>query len=78
MAPLHYAAKFDPFLSLDCAGLEGSNLAIWPPWTGEGGEEREWAMCTLMGEKRVTTFARPDFMGKGMVYDIDDQPAPKY
>ena len=23
MAPLHYAAKFDPFLSLDCAGMEG-------------------------------------------------------
>ena len=23
MAPLHYAAKFDPFFSLDCAGLEG-------------------------------------------------------
>ena len=23
MAPLRYAAKFDPFLSLDCAGLEG-------------------------------------------------------
>ena len=23
MAPLRYAAKFDPFLSLDCAGVEG-------------------------------------------------------
>ena len=23
MAPLHYAAKFDPFLSLDCAWVEG-------------------------------------------------------
>ena len=23
MAQLHYAAKFDPFLSLDCAGLVG-------------------------------------------------------
>ena len=23
MAPLRYAAKFDPFLSLDCARLEG-------------------------------------------------------
>ena len=33
MAPLHYAAKFDPFLSLDCARVEGvgaqSNFAIW-------------------------------------------------
>ena len=24
MAPLHYAAKFDPFLSLDCARMEGA------------------------------------------------------
>ena len=36
MAPLRYAAKFDLFLSLDCAGVEGmrahgSNLAIWQP-----------------------------------------------
>ena len=23
MAPLRYVAKFDPFLSLDCAGVEG-------------------------------------------------------
>ena len=36
MAPLRYAAKFDPFLSLDCARVEGvgaqSNFAIWQPW----------------------------------------------
>ena len=43
MAPLRYAAKFDPFLSLDCARVEGvgaqskgkerkgSNFAIWQP-----------------------------------------------
>ena len=41
MAPLHYAAKFDPFLSLDCAPTpstlaqskerKGSNFAIWQP-----------------------------------------------
>ena len=38
MALLHYAAKFDPFLSLDCARVEGvgaqsnqSNFAIWQP-----------------------------------------------
>ena len=32
MAPLRYTAKFDPFLSLDCArveGRKGSNFAIW-------------------------------------------------
>ena len=29
MAPLRYAAKFDPFLSLDCARVEG------------GGKERD-------------------------------------
>ena len=43
MAPLHCAAKFDPFLSLDCAPMpstlaqsnerKGSNFAIWQPWT---------------------------------------------
>ena len=42
MAPLRYAAKFDPFLSLDCAPMPstlaqskertGSNFAIWQPW----------------------------------------------
>ena len=52
MAPLHCAAKFDPFLSLDCdatlaqsKGRKGSNFAIWQPWDedeegdghGEGG-----------------------------------------
>ena len=41
MAPLRYAAKFDPFLSLDCAPMpstlaqskerKGSNFAIWQP-----------------------------------------------
>ena len=41
MAPLHYAAKFDPFLSLDCAPTPStlaqskerkrSNFAIWQP-----------------------------------------------
>ena len=49
MAPLSYAAKFDPFLSLDCAPTpstlaqskerKGSNFAIWQPWTGERGRE---------------------------------------
>ena len=42
MAPLRCAAKFDPFLSLDCARVEGmgaqskerkgSNFAIWQHW----------------------------------------------
>ena len=42
MAPLCYAAKYDPFLSLDCAPTpstlaqfkkrRGSNFAIWQPW----------------------------------------------
>ena len=29
MAPLRYAAKFDPFLSLDCAGLEGVATRVY-------------------------------------------------
>ena len=42
MAPLRCTAKFDPFLSLDCAPTpstltqskerKGSNFAIWQPW----------------------------------------------
>ena len=42
MAPLRCAAKFDPFLSLDCAPTpsslaqskerKGSDFAIWQPW----------------------------------------------
>ena len=45
MAPLRYAAKFDPFLSLDCAPTpstlaqskerKGSNFAIWQHWCQE-------------------------------------------
>ena len=30
MAPLRYAAKFDPFLSLDCARVEGVGAQILP------------------------------------------------
>ena len=43
MAPLRYAAKFDPFRSLDCAPTpsilaqskerKGSNFAIWQHWS---------------------------------------------
>ena len=49
MAPLRYAAKFDPFLSLDCAPTpstlaqskerKGSNFAIWQPCSYSGGGE---------------------------------------
>ena len=44
MAPLCYAAKFDPFLSLDSAPpstlaqskeRKGLNFAIWQPWMQE-------------------------------------------
>ena len=50
MAPLRYAAKFDPFLSLDCAPTpstlaqskerKGSKFAIWQPWDGGLSNER--------------------------------------
>ena len=46
MAPLRYAAKFDPFLSLECAPTpstlaqskerKGSIFAIWQPWEKDG------------------------------------------
>ena len=46
MAPLCYASKFDPFLSLDCAGVEGvgaQSKAIWQPCE-EGGGKRKWKL----------------------------------
>ena len=35
MAPLRYAAKFDPFLSLD-KERKGSKFANWQPWAADG------------------------------------------
>ena len=46
MAAIWCAAKFDPFLSLDCAGLEGvgkgSNFAVWPHWCVEWRPHSLW------------------------------------
>ena len=42
MAPLRYAAKFDPFLSLDCARAWGANVAIWQPCTWSIKAEEFW------------------------------------
>ena len=39
MAPLRYAAKFDPFLSLDCARVDGAILPSGNLDTGRGGGE---------------------------------------
>ena len=43
MAPLRYTAGFDPFLSLDCARVDGvggwSNSAIWQPWAEGSGAD---------------------------------------
>ena len=57
MAPLRYAAKFDPFLSLDGAPTpstlaqskerKGSNFAIWQPWTQFG----EWPHTCAVSER---------------------------
>ena len=41
MALLHCAAKLYPFLSLDCARVEGSNFAIWQPLARDCSGERE-------------------------------------
>ena len=60
MAPLRYAAKFDPFLSLDCTTThstlaqskerKGSNFAIWQPWA-TGGQTDKHAQSR--GERSV-------------------------
>ena len=41
MDPLRYAAKFDPFLSLDCARVEGVGAQILPSGNLERGREGE-------------------------------------
>ena len=62
MAPLRYAAKFDPFLSLDCASTpstpaqskerKGSNFAIWQPWLKDWNEvQREKRMAMAAGSR---------------------------
>ena len=61
-APLRYAAKFDPFLSLDCAPTpstlaqskerKGSNFAIWQPWfqaSPESSDEYKFAKECVEG-----------------------------
>ena len=62
MAPLHSTAKFDPFLSLDCAPMpstlaqskerKGSNLAIWQPWN-KGATKKSAPMPTLSVHSRL-------------------------
>ena len=67
MAPLRCAAKFDPFLSLDCVPTpsgpaqsketKGSNFAIWQPCMKEGGsgncgEGRELE-CAFAGRDHI-------------------------
>ena len=57
MAPLRYAAKFDPFPSLDCARVEGmgmqskerkgSNFALWQPWN-KAGERFSGTICPIL------------------------------
>ena len=60
MALLHYAEKFDPFLSLECIPTpstlaqskerKGSNLAIWQPCSGEGmlSDRQKSAVCETL------------------------------
>ena len=65
MAPLRYAVKFDPLLSLDCAPTpstlaqskerKGSNFAIWQPWEEESA--RTFTSAAAVGmivERRIT------------------------
>ena len=47
MDPLRYAAKFDPFLSLDCARVEDLGAQILPSGNLERGREHGWAEARL-------------------------------
>ena len=61
MAPLRYTAKFDPFLSLDCAPTpstlaqskerKGSNFAIWQPWPQH--RQRGHLLALRLGDLRL-------------------------
>ena len=70
MAPLHYAAEFDPFLSLDrdptpstlaqSKERKGSNFAIWQPW--ELGRKKKgrtrWPSTLTPLHREVCSFVR--------------------
>ena len=72
MAPLRCAAKFDPFLSLDCASTpstlaqskerKGSNFAVWQPWVLLllGGQQSEFYKSNIhRASESVFRFVRP-------------------
>ena len=69
MAPLRYAAKCDPFLSLDCAPTpstlaqckerKGSNFAIWQPWV----QDRLRGECQRVGEAVLPLPRSPHLRG---------------
>ena len=80
MAPLRYAAKFDPFLSLDCAPTpstlaqskerKGSNFAIWRPWfypTCTATAMNDFAIVfSLLANRCVCPFVHPSLhSGRG-------------
>ena len=68
MAPLRYAAKFDPFLSLDCAPTpstlaqskerKGSNFAIWHHWRKAG--TRDFSEKLHLTSLKSNRFSSPD------------------
>ena len=49
MAPLRYAAKFDPFLSLDCARVEG-----------EGAKSKERKGSNFAAQRSVAIVQKPE------------------
>ena len=61
MAPLRYAAKFDPFLSLDCAPTpstpaqskerKGSNFAIWQSCDSYGRKKSDIGLNSMRKPK---------------------------
>ena len=77
MAPLRYAAKFDPFLSLDCDPApstlaqerKGSNFAIWQPWR----DHINWFLTHEEGyiDRRIAEIAkRKPYRGKVIPDDL--------
>ena len=85
MAPLCYAAKFDPFLSLDCAPTpstlaqskerKGSNFAIWQHVCTDNPHQKTINRDTE-GTRPLKEEYRRELVGllrRGLIEDLDPQ-----
>ena len=87
MAPLRYAAKFDPFLSLDCAPTpstlaqskerKGSNFAIWQQCCGKQGRRETAADLKLLSNEQRMSICKPQARACKIKIRRRQNPAPQ-